>query len=492
MDNKENRQFYWEVKQFVNGNHTPKASEVKKPSVKDAISGVLSENDVYKQNNFVKNTRTNDVVRSYLNVLGTQEKKNTPETIMFTKNSTLNPFNILNEAEARTLPPQVMERPKSREDLEREAAKDQQRERRRQDDLQRLKDELDSSGVVGYDSKDYDNPDLTADELLTKIGSSARKELYTKRSEREKEKTIKNLTTRLQKFEGKDLNKLSQEELRDLAGIQFSIKNSGFNVEDDPDTAEDESYSLEKQIRQRTQQRFAKEQAKKMGPNFGPEEISTKRTEGLMKGVLDTDRDFMKEFQQQSQARIKAEQEEKARNTAISPGYGSVTPASFEAAYGVAYDPRNPKHGTMIQALHGENTGKYIQGAGTVSGWKDVMGQQRYSDLTKEREQKVRGAQEKIDAIKFDIDKHKAMTPAERTAENAAERAELLKSKPEAFMKELDVQDIYQNKGGLNTPVEVPSWEARKGMSQRAVASKASTMFGSGRGALGPSNRMNA
>jgi hypothetical protein len=120
------------------------------------------------------------------------------------------------------------------------------------------------------------------------------------------------------------------------------------------------------------------------------------------------------------------------------------------------------------------------------------MGQQRYSDLTKEREQKVRGAQEKIDAIKFDIAKHKAMTPAERTAENAAERAELLKSKPEAFMKELDVQDIYQNKGGLNTPVEVPSWEARKGMSQRAVASKASTMFGSGRGALGPSNRMNA
>jgi hypothetical protein len=44
----------------------------------------------------------------------------------------------------------------------------------------------------------------------------------------------------------------------------------------------------------------------------------------------------------------------------------------------------------------------------------------------------------------------------------------------------------------LNTPVEVPSWEARKGMSQRAVASRAATMFGSGRAALGSTNRMNA
>lgn len=468
MDNKENRQFYWEVKQFVNGNHTPKAPEVKKPSVKDAISGVLSENEVYRQNTFTKNTGTNDVVRSYLNVLGTQEKKNDPGTIMFTKNSTFNPFNILNEAEVRGMGPMDGGSSSSgatrwrdpkyaaiQKHMDEVAAKDAElkairKQTREKDEAETFSKELEVAGinVPKVSDKDeagnkYTSP--AAARMLASLSKEDRKKLEQSRASQDE--------VTAEKLKGRPLDTLSSDELWNLKRIQKAgarkeaeEKTGGF-VLSGPTEAE-------------------KEEDRRLAP--------------------------VKEFIGKSVKKFKDEAAEKVRKTAISPGYGSVTPASFEAAYGVAYDPRNPKHGTMIQALHGENTGKYIQGAGTVSGWKDVMGQQRYSDLTKEREQKVRGAQEKIDAIKFDIAKHKAMTPAERTAENAAERAELLKSKPEAFMKELDVQDIYQNKGGLNTPVEVPSWEARKGMSQRAVASKASTMFGSGRGALGPSNRMNA
>ena len=473
MDNKENRQFYWEVKQFINGNHTPKAPEVKKPSVKDAISGVLSENEVYRQNTFTKNTGTNDVVRSYLNVLGTQEKKNDPGTIMFTKNSTFNPFNILNEAEVRGMGPMDggdaapgktrWRDPKYaaiQKHMEEVAAKDAElkairKQTREKDEELAFRDELETAGIAipkiyetdaegNKTEKEYAAP--AAARMLASLSKEDRKKLEQHREEQDKETFFK--------LKERPLNSLSSDELWNLKRIQKAAQRKDV-----------ETY----------------------GVGFGyttPMTEAEDEEERRLEPVIDSIRQSVKKF--------KDEAAEKVRNTAISPGYRSVTPASFEAAYGVPYDPRNPKHGTMIQALHGENAGKYIQGAGTVSGWKDVMGQQRYSDLTKEKEQKVRDAQQRIDAIKFDIFKHKEMTPAERTAENAAERAELLKSKPEAFMKELDVQGIYQNKGGLNTPVEVPPWEASKGMSQRAVASRAATMFGSGRAALGSTNRMNA
>jgi hypothetical protein len=93
MDNKNNRQFYWEVKDFIN-NNTPKTPEVKKPSLKDAISNVLSENKIYKTNSFVKDTDSNEIVSSFLQSLSATEKKNIPSIALHSKNSTLNPFNL--------------------------------------------------------------------------------------------------------------------------------------------------------------------------------------------------------------------------------------------------------------------------------------------------------------------------------------------------------------------------------------------------------------
>jgi hypothetical protein len=99
MDNKQNRQFYWEVKQFLSNNNTPAAPEVKKTSVKDAIKGVLSENNQYQQTAFIKETGTNDVVRSYLTALGNIEKKNNPNCVAYTKNAVSNPFNLAEDAD---------------------------------------------------------------------------------------------------------------------------------------------------------------------------------------------------------------------------------------------------------------------------------------------------------------------------------------------------------------------------------------------------------
>jgi len=218
MDNKENRQFYWEVKQFINGNHTPKAPEVKKPSVKDAISGVLSENEVYRQNTFTKNTGTNDVVRSYLNVLGTQEKKNDPGTIMFTKNSTFNPFNILNEAEVRGMGPMDggdaapgktrWRDPKYaaiQKHMEEVAAKDAElkairKQTREKDEELAFRDELETAGIAipkiyetdaegNKTEKEYAAP--AAARMLASLSKEDRKKLEQHREEQDKETFFK-------------------------------------------------------------------------------------------------------------------------------------------------------------------------------------------------------------------------------------------------------------------------------------------------------------
>lgn len=92
MDNKKDRKFYWDLKEFVN-NNTTNVEQVKKQSLKDVISGVLSENKIYKQNNFEHETDSNQIVSSYLKALSSAEKKNIPN-IVHAKNSTINPFNL--------------------------------------------------------------------------------------------------------------------------------------------------------------------------------------------------------------------------------------------------------------------------------------------------------------------------------------------------------------------------------------------------------------
>ena len=47
MDNKNNRSFYWEVKDFLN--KKPETFVPKKHSLKESISGILNENKIEKK-----------------------------------------------------------------------------------------------------------------------------------------------------------------------------------------------------------------------------------------------------------------------------------------------------------------------------------------------------------------------------------------------------------------------------------------------------------
>jgi hypothetical protein len=95
MDNKNNRSFYWEVKDFLN--KKPETFVPKKHSLKESISGILNENKMFRQSSFNEETHLTEDVSRYLRALTGEEKKYIPKNIAYAKNSLANPFQLINE-----------------------------------------------------------------------------------------------------------------------------------------------------------------------------------------------------------------------------------------------------------------------------------------------------------------------------------------------------------------------------------------------------------
>jgi len=94
MDNIKDRQFYWEVKQFFNGKPENNVPPQPKPSLKDAVSGVLKENNPYKQTNFSTNPTSVNIAQNAIQGLGAMDAANKPSCVAYTKNAIKNPFNL--------------------------------------------------------------------------------------------------------------------------------------------------------------------------------------------------------------------------------------------------------------------------------------------------------------------------------------------------------------------------------------------------------------
>ena len=94
MDNIKDRQFYWEVKQFFNGKPENNVPAQPKPSLKDAVSGVLKENNPYKQTNFSNNQTSVNAAQNAMKNLGAMDAANKPSCVAYTKNAIKNPFNL--------------------------------------------------------------------------------------------------------------------------------------------------------------------------------------------------------------------------------------------------------------------------------------------------------------------------------------------------------------------------------------------------------------
>lgn len=94
MDNIKDRQFYWEVKQFFNGKPENNVPAQPKHSLKDAVSGVLKENNPYKQTTFNNNQTSVNAAQNAIQGLGAMDAANKPSCIAYTKNAIKNPFNL--------------------------------------------------------------------------------------------------------------------------------------------------------------------------------------------------------------------------------------------------------------------------------------------------------------------------------------------------------------------------------------------------------------
>ena len=100
MDNKQDRQLYWEVKQFLHGTPNTAPPPVKTSSLRDVAASVMNENKPFSQAKPQSHSNVFDATGSMLNAMKSLEAKNNPGHIAYTKNGSTNPFN-LNEAQSR-------------------------------------------------------------------------------------------------------------------------------------------------------------------------------------------------------------------------------------------------------------------------------------------------------------------------------------------------------------------------------------------------------
>ena len=97
MDNKQDRNFYWQVKDFMG---KPRTSDVpvKKPDdMVSSIKNILEQNKLYKPSSFNPNINSEPAIRQAINSIERNNQKGTPENIQYTKNIASNPFGVIKE-----------------------------------------------------------------------------------------------------------------------------------------------------------------------------------------------------------------------------------------------------------------------------------------------------------------------------------------------------------------------------------------------------------
>ena len=97
MDNKQDRNFYWEVKDFMG-----KPQEIHKPvktpnDMVSSIKNILEQNKLYKPSSFNPNINSASTIRQAINAIERNNQNGTPENIQHTKNITSNPFGVIRE-----------------------------------------------------------------------------------------------------------------------------------------------------------------------------------------------------------------------------------------------------------------------------------------------------------------------------------------------------------------------------------------------------------
>ena len=100
MDNKQDRQFYWEVKDFMNKNPDIATPSNQKPKVVDSVKQILEQNKLYKQSGFDAKSSAVNNVNSQLSAISKSENGYANNSPAYSKNNISNPFQLNERREA--------------------------------------------------------------------------------------------------------------------------------------------------------------------------------------------------------------------------------------------------------------------------------------------------------------------------------------------------------------------------------------------------------
>lgn len=97
MDNKQDRNFYWEVKDFMGKPRTSDVPAQKPNDMVSSIKNILEQNKLYKPSSFNPNINSEPAIRQAISAIEQNNQKGTPENIQHTKNIASNPFGVIRE-----------------------------------------------------------------------------------------------------------------------------------------------------------------------------------------------------------------------------------------------------------------------------------------------------------------------------------------------------------------------------------------------------------
>lgn len=97
MDNKENRKFYWEVKDFIQDSNKVQPKSVNKSSVLNSVKNIIEQNKPYTQNTFNSKINSNNNISQALSYGEKAANAGDPKCQGYSKNLFKNPFGVIKE-----------------------------------------------------------------------------------------------------------------------------------------------------------------------------------------------------------------------------------------------------------------------------------------------------------------------------------------------------------------------------------------------------------
>ena len=233
MDNKKDKQFYWEVKNFLSRNTKTNVPAEKKSSLKDISKNILEQNNLFKQPNNLSKPETINAAKEILGSLEKERRGYDVSCVAFTRNNISNPFNknlieyvqspeavARQKAQAEARNERARER-NAQEQARRDAAKADIKRRREEDEAYQYNKEQEAKGQGpmpdggnvsdGLEMGRDGNPNLPADT------PENRAKLTALRREKADTQQAAYMAKRMEELSAKDPSTLTSSEAGELS-----------------------------------------------------------------------------------------------------------------------------------------------------------------------------------------------------------------------------------------------------------------------------------